>query len=428
MKTLGLGHRFNVKGFKSSSGVMSTPPFFRSPRAEATVRLPMENLPGFSLVSDFSAGHGFGKFGSAPGTYTDDTTQGYRNGRSFKITTDGTATATDARKTTTSFDATNKVLFIVVKFDDVSKITAFDVTIGDSTLANRWRFQTLQGSQGNLWLHSNEWQLLTIPWQAGSVTGTPNRAAITTYQIRAISSGKGVLTMNVGAIGWMNKPASIATISADDGYASCYTSLYPKITANNLCATFFVIPSELSPTIGNRLTKAQLQEMYASGRIEYGYHAAGNDQRALTTSQLRQDIETTLKFWKGMGIRIKCAAYPGGEEDENVSGDKVRDIYAQYFGASRMIFQGQNEIIPPADSLRLRASPYVTNVTTTATVGTDLTNCVNNGGWHIETYHELVASGASATTQYLIADFNTNMDAVKNSGIQCKTISQALGL
>jgi hypothetical protein len=165
---IGVGNSIRLTG-KPNRG------FSAKDKPNGFVRPGMETLPGYVLVSDMNTGHGFAKFGTANGTYSDDATTGYRNSKSFQIRTDGGSVQSDARKTTSSIDATNKILFIAVKFDDISKITNFDVTVGDSTLTNRRRFANLQGNQGNNYFHSGDWMLYTIPWQAGTDTGTVQR-------------------------------------------------------------------------------------------------------------------------------------------------------------------------------------------------------------------------------------------------------------
>lgn len=390
------------------------------------VRPGMETLPGYVLVTDMNTGHGFTKFGTANGTYTDDATTGYRNSKSFQIRTDGGSVQSDARKTTTSIDATNKILFIAVKFDDISKITNFDVTVGDSGLTNRRRFANLQGNQGNNYFHSGDWMLYTIPWQAGTDTGTVPRNAITTYQIRAASNGNGQANVNIGAIGWFDVATQRkVTISFDDGYAEVYSVAWPHMQSKGLKGTIYVPVENIG--LPGKLTITQIKEMVNSGVMEVGYHGPGNDQRVYTTKQLRDIIETNLKYWSSQGISVKTGAYPGGEEDEDASGRLIRDTYAEYFGAARMINQVTPETIPPADTMRCRVT-YVTNAVTTAAVSNAINDTIVFGGWHHQVYHNLVASGANVSTSYLVSDFYTNCNNINTLVMTANTVSTAIGL
>ena len=414
----GFSKRFKDYRVRGTAGLV----FDRYAINEAIARLPIENLPGYTPVTLFASGHGFTKNGTI-GAVADDATRGYRNTRSVKMTTDGSASLTDMRGTISSIDATGKIPVLVVYCPDFSKITELQFSVSSDAFTNFRRWGAIQGNQGNRWIAGNEWQLIALPWQEGTNTGTPNRAAITRYQVRCASNGQGAVDLWVGGIAWMNKGASIATISFDDGYDTLYTKAWPVLKAKNLKFTAYV-PAQYVDAPG-RLSLAQIQEMIASGLCEIGYHGDGNDQRVYTAAQLRAIIETDLVYWKSKGIICQSGCYPGGEEDVGADGVKVRDIYAEYFSSARTVFKGQNEVLPPMDRLRLKTGAYATNAVTPAAVTTIRNNVLAEGGWHHEVYHTIVDSNAALTTEYLTSDFTTNMTNLAQSGLAVLKMSEA---
>lgn len=383
--------------------------FSSFPISEAAARPPLSGRSGYSKVNGTLT-----RFG-ATGTVAQDATVQYSGASSTKITTDGTVNFTDARVAVSALNGTGKWLCMAIRCADISKITELQLTYGTSGLTNRRRWGAVQGSQSNKWLANGEWQNVILPWQDGADSGTPSRASATDYQVRVQSNGLGATDIWIGEISWIDQPAAKGTIVFDDGYESVFTEAWPKLQASNVKFGISV-PAEYINASG-RLSLAAIQTMRASGLCEVLYHGTGNDQRVLTSAQLRALIESDLKVWKRHNIIVKGAAYPGGEEDATVDGPLIRDIYAQYFSYSMMIFQGQVEHTEPADLLRVKTRPYVTNAVTTGQVSTEISKVAANGGFSIQRYHDIVASNADLTTKYLKADFDTNVDTLSGSAL-----------
>lgn len=379
--------------------------FQRYSVAETTARPLLSSFPNFVTIPH----NNFVKFG-AIGAVANDSNVLYNGAGSIRIATDGTANFTDARMTTGTINANSKWIACAIKCENINNISEIQVTYGTSGLTNRYRWGTIQGSQGNWWLTNDEWQVLILPYQEGAASGTPNRGNVTDYQIRLQSSSLPATNVWIGGMGWIDTPPKRVSVRFDDGYDSVYTKAWPILQANSIPFTMYV-PAEYVGAAG-RLTLAQIREMVASGLGEIGYHGTGNDQRVMTSSALRALIESDLTYWANMNIRCRTAAYPGGEEDYTVDGVKIRDIYAEYFAGSIMVFQGQVEYSTPADRHRIKNKPYITNAITTTAVATEVANIEANGGWMVQAYHEIVDATADQTTKYLTADFQTNMQAL----------------
>lgn len=393
---------------------------------EAAQRKPVQSWPGYGLIDDAGAGTLLARFG-ATGAVVADLATGYIGVRSLKVTTDGTANFTDVRATlATPLNLTGRIPVLAIRCADPSRVEELQLTLGTGGLTNFRRWQAIEGNQGNKWLATTEWQLVSLPWADGADTLAPDRANITHLQVRARSSGLGATDIWIGGIFFASQLSrAIGTVSFDDGYASVYTRAWPVMRPRGIRSTVYC-PAEYVGAAG-RLTLPQIREMVNSGLVEIGYHGTGNDQRTLTQIQVRELIEKDLAKWALWRIPIRTAAYPGGEEDATTDGVKLRDIYADYFESARMIFQGQAETVPAADRLRLRVSSYVTNATTTAAVLASINGQGAHGGWHHQVYHDIVASGASQTTEYNLADFTTNMNNLAASALAKLTVTEALG-
>lgn len=127
----------------------------------------------------------------------------------------------------------------------------------------------------------------------------------------------GLTTLFADEFGPRNDKAVILTF--DDGYEDNYTYMFPIIKKYNIKVTIFMIAYKIDQP--NYLKTEQIQEMVASGLVQFGSHTYDHPMLA-TLSNLDiyyQLIEAKAILKEVTGQSINALAYPSGSYNSSVT-------------------------------------------------------------------------------------------------------------
>lgn len=367
-------------------------------------------------ITNWGSGHGWSNQTTGNGTQSDDTVLKYRGTQSLKYVTNGNQTAAITRKTGLSIDATGKMVKLYVNIDNPSGLQEFWVVATSDSWTNFWSWKIsvdmTQIKNGGVWIP------LTIPFLDATITGSPNRAAISGMQIRFKDLGSAV-TINLGALVLVpeSMDTGVCTITFDDCWESQYTQALLKMSQSGLQGVVYTIPDLVGTP--NYMTLEQLKSM----QNDYGWDIASHHQTILTTVGTSEGVASILDGVKQYLISNGFKAYnhfafPSGAYDETIVMPNVK----KYFSTARTIASSKSETIPAPDWHRLRVF-LILNTTTTADIASAVTKAISNKYWLILVFHRIVTT-PSSSTEYSIVDFGTVIDNIVSQGIAVKTLTQ----
>jgi peptidoglycan/xylan/chitin deacetylase (PgdA/CDA1 family) len=170
------------------------------------------------------------------------------------------------------------------------------------------------------------WQVAILAYHrldpATAASATVVTTPLFTRQMEEIAAARlPVITLHALVAGRDLPPRAVA-ITADDGYRSVYTQMFPVLKRFGFHATLFVNP----PMIGDGayLTWAQIAEMRASGLIDVQAHTLTHpDFRAERARRAPQDFAASVahqlagsrQMLAGHGIASDLLAWPYGIHD-----------------------------------------------------------------------------------------------------------------
>lgn len=384
--------------------------------------------PVSSWITQFESGHGF--TANAGTSNLDDTGDFILGTQSAFIETDGTGTQRILQKLAFApIDFTAKDLKIWIKIENVTHLTTLEVSLGDATLANAFRFR-LRSTQGQQWMTNGDWVSFAIPWAASNYTlvGNPNRAAISGISVRAIDDNTGAhVKVHVNGFATVDEPlakypSGVVSFTFDDGYATAKTGA-TTLAQYGFAATAYVIVDMIDTS--NYMTLADLHGLANAG-WEISVHANNDAHHVarfpkLPPSVVEDDVVDARAWLIANGFTgYNHCAYPGGE----FSADVLR-IAGMYFTSCRTIYQRQQETHPPADARKLRVL-YVTYDMPLDRVERAIDEAVTSHEWVILVFHQLIAGTPTTNTEWNASDFATLVSYVASSGVAVKTIGSVV--
>jgi peptidoglycan/xylan/chitin deacetylase (PgdA/CDA1 family) len=208
----------------------------------------------------------------------------------------------------------------------------------------------------------------------------------------------------------------IVTVSFDDAWKSVADTAVPIMDNRGGIKSTQFIPTSFVDTT-DRMTSSDIVSMHNQGH-EMGSHSATHpDLTTLTPEQVADELSSSKAFLENLVGPIEDFAYPYGAYN-----DDVVAAVKQYYSAARCSEVGyttRNDF-----DRYLIKSQYVTNTTTPAEVEGWIDYARDNHYWLVLMYHQIDnAGGAYSTTP---ADFDTEMQALHDSGVTVLTMQDAL--
>lgn len=213
----------------------------------------------------------------------------------------------------------------------------------------------------------------------------------------------------------------IVTITFDDGWANQYTNARPILNGLGFKSTYYLISNELNTEF--YMTNAQAKTLYAEGN-EIGSHSLTHpDFTTLNATQLTNQFKNSqTKLQNLIGAPVTNFAYPFGAYNATTIAEGKK-----YYASQRSVDRGLNTR-DNLDTTKLKIQEVDAD-TTNAQVQAWINDAIANKAWLILCYHEVANAPAVADdAQYTvkIADFNTQMNYLKSSGVSVQTLKSAL--
>lgn len=243
-----------------------------------------------------------------------------------------------------------------------------------------------------------------------------NRLAI---RPQPIASNNTAISMDSWQYGIKHIPS--ICIEFDDADASVYTEAYQYMRQFNMVGTFHVISSQVDGV--DKVTTAQLQEMYANG-WDIANHTTGTTDLVsggLTDPQIIAAFTDCKTFLDNAGLTRASAyaAYPSGSYNAAV----IADAQA----AGMVVCRGGQEyfpmLLPIGNPYYMPLDRVVLNTDSLASVKARADNAVVYNRISTVLFHQIVTTPTTAI-QFSIANFRAFIDHVRTLGLQTLTVSE----
>ena len=209
----------------------------------------------------------------------------------------------------------------------------------------------------------------------------------------------------------------IVTLTFDDGWEDNVGNVLPLLASNDFKATYYFATQYLE---GVAAGVAAVQTIAGAGH-EIGSHSVTHPfLTQATAEQLAYELSHSKSYLEGLvgAGNVKSFATPYGDYNQT-----VLNAIKTYYQSHRTVEAGYN--MPEGfDKYRIK----VQNMLSTTTLGeyqSWLDQAKQNNFWLVLLYHRVDESKIGPYDTYL-ADFQVQMNALKNSGIAVKPITQAL--
>jgi peptidoglycan/xylan/chitin deacetylase (PgdA/CDA1 family) len=270
------------------------------------------------------------------------------------------------------------------------------------------------------------WITTSLTQSDAYVSGTPNLAAINSVRIYVRDGATGPLNVWVQELSYFT-PAldyGIVSFTFDDGSASAYSLALPKLSQYGYPATAYISRDNIGKP-GGWMTLADLTALQNTHGWDIAAHGS-IDLSTLNATDCEAEIQAMKDYLANNGFNGgDYLAYPKGNLNTNI----VLPLVQEYFTNARLSGSEVHESFPPGNEYALYAY-HVSATTTPATIAREVEAAIANHDWLILVFHDIVASGASGTLQYNVADFDTVVDNIHNiqsegtEVIAVKSISQ----
>lgn len=394
------------------------------------------------ILTLFQASHGFTN--NAGSTFTANDTADFIAGtQACKIVTGGLgAQANVSRVGMPAFDTTDRYLRIRFKLDDDTYLAGFNVFLGSSAFANNYKWAVQTSPVGSNFITSGEWVTLTLSWHDATVTGTPDRAALTDVRLQVIDNAAGTVTAHYQSVELIPDckavfPNGVVSITFDDCWDSVWDYARPRMDLYGYPGSIYTIAEFVGGS--GRLTLAEVLALQDRSGWEIASHAYTDEEHSLTyTGMTAVELANDCKLMKAFAVDnglngADGTAYPLGQYGMTADDVSTTAIMRQYFAYGRTTHSRTKETVPPADLFRLRALSTISGAAggvtassiTTASTG-ELAKCKANRSWLILVFHKITTGTAANTTECSQTDFNAIVDAVNSQGIPVHTVSDVL--
>lgn len=254
-------------------------------------------------------------------------------------------------------------------------------------------------------LTPDRWTYLTQVRQApDATTGSPNPANPFVRVRAVVTLGAGVTgTFYIGPItyNWYSQPQVVFTF--DDGDETFYTEAFAYMQPRGIPGSV-ALNREGS---GTPLSVAQIQEMLEAGWSFHNHTDTHQDLATLTESQIVQQVEGAIAYWRGQGITLDPHTFVLPYGSRNALVDSVLARYYRYSclasGASFPIWDGIN------DPYKIFRQVIDVPTSTATTIGA-MNTAIKHGNALIYMGHKLATGASTGHTE--LANFKTLVDEV----------------
>ncbi len=277
-------------------------------------------------------------------------------------------------------------------------------------------------------------QYLTLPnplagadaanvWQQYS-TKVDVPVGATTFTVYALVSSNGWLQTddyNLVPSTKVGFNAPLISITFDDGWESIYASALPLLQKYGLITTQYLISGTLNTD--EYMTTAMVQAFIAAGH-EIGSHTVTHaDLAKLTPAELSAELENsrnTLQQMFGVSVAESIASPYGSYSAATVAA--IKQVYQSH--RTTDIGYNSKDNFNPYNIL----IQHINTDTTPEEVATWIAKAKAEKTWLVLVYHKVMNGGTADDYAVTPSDLDTELNMIKASGIEVKTISQALAV
>ncbi|MHA0288252.1 polysaccharide deacetylase family protein [Mycobacterium sp. C3-094] len=381
------------------------------------------------VVEGAQQGHGWVDTGSVGGLTTlNDTSRAIIGDQSVSRISNGAGGQSRLRRTGgTSRNFTGKLPRFLLYIAAGAHINTFAIYIGSAGLANYWRWD-LKPDLQELFIDGRTLVLTLNFADAAAIVGSPNRSAITDYQVIMTDDSGGAVDwslLRVDAVpdSSLPFPNGVLSISMDDSFGSQFNA-YRYMARYDFRPTLYTIADALDAS--GYLTTAQLRQAQDLYGCEIGAHALTTAAHnafypALSPEALNVEL-SGLKNWmvKNGFAAANHFCYPGGKMTA-----AVLDAVKRYFpgGSARSTYsQGGIESLPPSESYRMRAAS-LSSGRSLALAKARIDNAISGKGWAHLYGHRFDGAGSIG---WDFSDFQQLIDYAASSGIEVLPVGEVL--
>jgi len=386
-----------------------------------------------TILSQLQSGHGFtANAGGGSPHNVNDTVDFAIGTQSAWIETDGLGTAKTLKKNALgTFDFTGKMPRLWVKLDSPTTASTLQLYLGNNNLADQYKF-SFNSTQGQQWTTDGDWVGFSMSWSNKTLSqvGSPNRAAITDVQVRAIDNATGnPVRVHANQFSMVDEPSEypdgLLSFTFDDGFASQYSAAKPILDGYGFPATAYVIVEHVGAP--NYMTLSDLTDLQDNSDWEIAYHSYDGDIHtvgfpATPQGDLEYDIDAGRAWLYDNGFQGSCdCAYPHGAF---TGGTDVLSVVEAKLSSCRTIHQKHREAFPPSNPYKLRVL-LVSMPVTVATVKAAMDQAKLNKEWIILVFHKITSTPV-ANDDYDTTQFTDIVDYADTIGIPVKTVAEML--
>lgn len=358
-----------------------------------------------------------------------------------------------------SLDLTGtKQLRLLVKLTNTDYISQCLLYLSSDGFVANFATINIQGptvDPGVRWFKDGEWRWITINLGSsmatnnGTVTGTPNYAAITDLRIRLVSTSGQSISCRLNAVQVVERKSfaanGVVCFTYDDSYRSQFSVAKRHLDKYGWSGTAYTIDTNVQAgNAGNTLwmTTDMLKDLRRYSRWEIGLHSDtinahsrafaahtsaqgvkyGTDP--LSATELDIDIDRNLKFLIDNDLTdgFPGHCYPQGRFNTAVATQMARR--AAYARAMTGNANGM-ETVPPADPYAIR-SYTLDNTTSLANLQTIIDGVHTHGGMAVFCAHDIVTS-PSTSVQFSTSTHQSLVDYVAGkSGLRVMTLGDVM--
>lgn len=401
--------------------------------------------PHYTMIQTFQSGHGWTGAGNTGGSYSafaDDATDYTLGSQSIKATTNGTGGSVTLSKVgLTAMNLTGKSVAVLLKVNNADRLADVYLMLGTSSFAvNRSiRLNPIvgggTGASANGWSSVYQWYHCSVE-DSSSSTGTIDIAAVTDLRIFVYDRNTGGVTVNVQAVGHFTQPATypngVVSFTFDDCLLSQYSLATRAFDKYGDGASAFVITDIMGRTSGQgdlsggRFSTDQAHTLEALHGWEIGGHAYSESNHgigypSLSASALDDELYSMKAWLRSEGFRgADWFAWPLGSSDGTTA-----DAITRFFSWGRHTNGNFNPLV--ADQPMRARSITLNSDSSTSVFTAHIDTAKAKKKWLIFNCHQVVASGASGSTNINLADLQTIVDYCHTVGVPIRTVGDVIG-
>lgn len=208
-------------------------------------------------------------------------------------------------------------------------------------------------------------------------------------------------------------------LTFDDTKISEYANAVPLMDALGIHGTFYINPAQVG--LSERMTLANLQEMYVSGHdiANHGYSHA--DMSTLTQEQNETLIQDAIDYLEenNMPRGAYHFAYPYGKYDEDVLVAVAAKNILTGRGTSAHYWD-----IPPNASMHTLRVIGISSTTTVSSVCSQLARALTSGASVIFEFHD-IETPESLSTSWTVEKFTEFLNYLYSQRARCRILSMS---